>query len=342
MINHVQFPALGLELTLDRVAFTIGNLNVYWYGICIALGLGLALLYVFSQCRNFGIDDNRFIDVIMLCTLFAIIGARLYYVAFAPIPYDNLWDIINIRDGGIAIYGAVIAAFVSGIFVCKWRKVPMLPAFDLAAIGFLIGQGLGRWGNFFNQEAFGVNSTGLLGMYSEGTHNYLAAVQSTLAASGVTVDPSLPVHPTFLYESLWCLLGFVLLAIYVKHRKFNGEILLLYIMWYGVERAFVEGLRTDALSTFMGLRVSQLVAGVSVLVALGLWIYLRKKYKDTPLMVEFLYTFALKDGPAAVLMRWPASEKAPTMAQAQAVYWEQIEAAKPLPVGVWHWAKKGE
>lgn len=341
MINQVQFPGLGLEFSVNRVAFSVGSIDIYWYGICIALGLALALVYAFVKCRDFGIDDNRFVDVVFLCTIASIVCARLYYVAFAPFSYESLWDVINLRDGGIAIYGAVIGAFVSGYFVCKWRKVPVLPAFDLTAIGFLIGQGVGRWGNFFNQEAFGVNSDGLLRMYSEGTYNYLSVMQGTLTASGVTVDPTAPVHPTFLYESLWCLLGFVLLACYVRHRKFDGEILLIYVMWYGVERAVVEGLRTDALETVMGLRVSQLVAVVSVVVAFVLWLFLRKKYKGKPLIVQYTVVGKSEDGPTVAVVTWPAQQKAPTRqeieAQAESMFARACTLQRGVwPVGVWH------
>ena len=143
--------------------------------------------------------------------------------------------------GGVGIYGAIIAAFLSGWLLCKWRRVPVLPMFDLAAMGFLIGQCIGRWGNFVNQEAFGTNTTLPWGMISENTTAYLSSVQAALAAQGVTVDPSLPVHPTFLYESLWCLAGFILLALYEKHRRFHGEVMLMYVMWYGLGRFFHRG-----------------------------------------------------------------------------------------------------
>ena len=306
MINHVTFPGLGLSMTINRVAFTVFGVPVYWYGICIALGLVLGLAFAFSKARSYGIDSDRMIDVVMLATLCAIVGARAYYVVFAPFEYESLWDMINLRDGGLAIYGGVLAAFVSALFLCRWRKVPTLPMFDLAAMGFLIGQGLGRWGNFFNQEAFGTNTTLPWGMYSEGTQNYLASVQATLAAQGVTVDPSLPVHPTFLYESLWCLLGFVVLFLYQKRRKFHGEIFLLYIIWYGAERFIVEGLRTDSLETVGGIRVSQLLALVSVIGAAGVWLWQRKVHRGQPLMITYPVVDKRLDGPA--VLTWNVNE----------------------------------
>ena len=307
---HVTFPGIGLELDINRVAFTIGNMPIYWYGICIASGLLLALLFAFWKARDFGIDSDRMIDVVFLATVIAVVCARAFYVAFAPFEYESLWDMINLRDGGIAIYGAVIGAFVTGWALCKWRKIPVLPMFDLAAMGFLIGQALGRWGNFFNQEAFGTNTTLPWGMYSEGTKNYLSSVQDVLAAQGVTVDPSLPVHPTFLYESLWCALGFFLLWAYYRRRRFHGEIFLLYLIWYGFERFFVEGLRTDSLESIGGTRVSQAIALLCVIAGSVVWIMMRRRAGDGDLMVTYPVVDKRLDGPA--VLTWPAKKPAPS------------------------------
>ena len=287
MVNHVSFPGLGLEMEINRVAFTVFGVPIYWYGVCIALGLLLGMLYAFRYAKSYGIDADRIVDVIFASTIAAIIGGRAYYVATAPFEYQSIWEMIDIRLGGIAIYGGIIAAFAMGALMCRVRKVPMLPMFDLAAQGFLIGQCLGRWGNFFNQEAFGGNTTLPWGMISESTQQYLQAVQETLAAQGMTVDPSMPVHPTFLYESIWCGLGFLLLWRYSKHRRFHGEMTLLYIMWYGFERFFVEGLRTDSLMVG-NVRISQAVAALSVAAALVLWVILRRKYRGVPLVIPAL------------------------------------------------------
>lgn len=287
MVNHVSFPGLGLEMEINRVAFTVFGVPIYWYGVCIALGLLLGMLYAFRYAKSYGIDADRMVDVIFASTIAAIIGGRAYYVATAPFEYQSIWEMIDIRLGGIAIYGGIIAAFAMGALMCRVRKVPMLPMFDLAAQGFLIGQCLGRWGNFFNQEAFGENTTLPWGMISESTQQYLQAVQETLAAQGMTVDPSMPVHPTFLYESIWCGLGFLLLWRYSKHRRFHGEMTLLYIMWYGFERFFVEGLRTDSLMVG-NVRISQAVAALSVAAALVLWVILRRKYRGVPLVIPAL------------------------------------------------------
>lgn len=292
MINHVQFPALGLEFTLNRVAFSLGGLDVYWYGIILALGLLAGMAFAFHYAVDFGIDSDRLVDVVVIGTVCGVACARIYYVAFAPFKYNSLWEMIDLRDGGIAIYGAVIGAFLFGGLACLWRKIPLLPTFDIVAISFLAGQGIGRWGNFMNQEAFGTNTTLPWGMISESTRNYLTNWQAALAAEGVTVDPSLPVHPTFLYESIWCLLGFVLLWRYVKKRRFDGEIALLYVVWYGAERFVVEGLRTDSLMLpGIGLRVSQVLALVSVAAALIALVVLRRKHQGQPLQVRL----AVKD-----------------------------------------------
>lgn len=292
MINHVQFPALGLEFTLNRVAFSLGGLDVYWYGIILALGLLAGMAFAFHYAVDFGIDSDRLVDVMVIGTVCGVACARIYYVAFAPFKYNSLWEMIDLRDGGIAIYGAVIGAFLFGGLACLWRKIPLLPTFDIVAISFLAGQGIGRWGNFMNQEAFGTNTTLPWGMISESTKNYLTNWQAALAAEGVTVDPSLPVHPTFLYESIWCLLGFVLLWRYVKKRRFDGEIALLYVVWYGAERFVVEGLRTDSLMLpGIGLRVSQVLALVSVAAALIALVVLRRRHQGQPLQVRL----AVKD-----------------------------------------------
>ena len=291
MVYHVQFPGLGLDLTVNRVALAIGGFNIYWYGVIIAAGMLLAMLYAFRNAVDYGIDSDRLVDVVAIGTVMAIVCARIYYVAMAPFEYQSLWDMIDIRKGGIAIYGAVIGAFVFGGLAAKWRKVPLLPLFDLVSLGFLIGQGIGRWGNFVNQEAFGTNTTLPWGMYSEGTEAYLKSVQVTLPA-GVTVDPAAPVHPTFLYESIWCLVGFAVLASFYKKRRFNGQIFLGYIIWYGLGRAWIEGLRTDSLLIGnTGLRASQLVAIGSVIVAAALMVIGLRNAKGKPLMVPL----AVKD-----------------------------------------------
>ena len=287
MTNLVQFPGLGLSFEINRVALSIGGVKIYWYGVCIAFGICLALVFAFRHSVEFGVDADSMVDVILIGIVLGIASARAYYVAMAPFKYESIWEMIAIRDGGLAIYGGIIGAFLFGGLSCKRRGVPVLPMFDLTAMGFLLGQGCGRWGNFFNQEAFGCNTTLPWGMYSEATRAYLMGSTVT-AQSGVVIDPNLPVHPTFLYESIWCFVGFLLLFRYIKKRKFNGDIALRYMIWYGAGRFWIEALRTDSLMLVpsIGLRVSQLVAGIAVVVGVAAEIYFTHKFKDKPLMVE--------------------------------------------------------
>lgn len=288
--DKIYFPFFGEKdnifkngITIDRVMFTIPgtDFKIYWYGFLIALGILLAMIYGFKKMKSVGIDPDRATDAVIGGIIGAVIGARLYYVIFSLDSYvsaDGGFDfkaMINIRDGGLAIYGGIIGAILVGGIVAKIRKLKLTPLLDIVGPCFLIGQAIGRWGNFFNTEAFGSNTTLPWGMMSEGTINYLANNYDTLAAnSGVVVDNYLPVHPCFLYESLWCALGFVLLHLYMKHRKFDGEVFLMYIGWYGLGRFFIEGLRTDSL--YLGkIRVSQLLAGTCVLAAVVLILVFR-------------------------------------------------------------------
>lgn len=292
MSYHVQFPGLGLELTVNRVALAIGGFNIYWYGVIIALGMVLALAFAFRYAPDFGIDGDRLVDVVCIGTVMAIVCARIYYVAFAPFAYTSLWDMIDIRQGGIAIYGAVIGAFVFGGLAARWRHVPILPLFDLVGMGFLIGQGIGRWGNFTNQEVFGVNTALPWGMYSEATQAYLLSVQEELAARGITVDPTQPVHPTFFYEFLWCFAGFALLFLLMKKRRFHGELFLGYVLWYGIGRFWIEGIRSDTLMGAGSMPVSQMVALVSALAAAVLLMLGRRRAAGKPLEVPLAVTSA--------------------------------------------------
>ena len=291
MSNLVTFPGLGLSFEVNRVAFTIGGINIYWYGVLIALGIVLAILFAFRHCTEFGIDGDGLTDVVVVGVIMGILSARAYYVAMAPFSYDSIWDMLSIRDGGLAIYGGIIGAVVFGSLGCKWRRLPVLPVLDLTGICFLIGQCIGRWGNFVNQEAFGCNTTLPWGMYSAATEAYLRGSTVT-APAGVTIDPTMPVHPTFLYESLWCLVGFVLLRLYMKYRRFNGDMALLYAIWYGAGRFWIEGLRTDSLLLVpsLGLRASQLLAAVAVVGGLIAEVILSRRYRNRALMVHLAVT----------------------------------------------------
>lgn len=278
--NTVSFPSLNIKFPVYNTAFTIFGYEIKWYGIIITIGLFLAVIYCFKRMKKFGIDDDRAIDVVMVGFVGAIVCARLYYVFLEWDSYKNdLSKIFSVHSGGLAIYGGLIGAVLFGAVMAKIRKVRLMPLLDLAGMGFLIGQGVGRWGNFFNHECFGSNTSMPWGMTSPKIQAQIKATADEIFAStGVAVDPSLPVHPCFLYESLWCLLGFLILHLYSKHRKFDGEIFFMYIGWYGLGRVFIEGLRTDSLMVGH-IRISQLVAGVCVVISIAAIAFMRHKIK---------------------------------------------------------------
>ena len=264
--NDIRFPKLGLEMTVESTAFTLFGFSVTWYGILITIGMMLAMIYVFRRMRSFGLDPDRALDGIIGGVIGGILGARLYYVIFHWDSYAGDWKMIfNIRNGGLAVYGGLIGGLLVGSVVCKLRKVRLLPMFDLVSLGFLIGQCIGRWGNFTNHEAFGCNTDSIFGMTSGKIQSW---IERNYTDGSLIADQ--PVHPCFFYESMWCLLGFLLLHIISKKwRKFDGQIFLMYVIWYGSGRFFIERLRTDSL--YAGtLKISQVVAVISVAAAVVL------------------------------------------------------------------------
>lgn len=289
----VEFPKLGLELNLTREAFMIGDFAVYWYAVLIAFGAILAVIYSVTQSKKYGVDSDKLIDLGIVGIVFGIIGARAYYVIFnieSFISGDSFWenfiDMVNIRDGGLAIYGGIILGPLAAFIMSRINKTRFLPCLDLAAGGFLIGQCIGRWGNFVNQEAFGCNTDSIFGMYSTKTEQYLESVGWDLFKQGIDVNPSEPVHPCFFYESMWCLVGFlIIILIYRKIRKFDGEVFLFYTAWYGLGRGFIEGLRTDSLM-IGDFRVSQLLGFTVFAVSVAVIVYMRlriaNKRKENP------------------------------------------------------------
>ena len=303
------------SVNINPVAFEIGGIAVRWYGIFIGIGMILAVMYACRYAKQFGVDGDRMIDVAVLSILIGVLGARLYYVLFNLGEYKNasLWDILNIRDGGLAIYGGIICGLLSAWGLCKWRKIKVLPMLDLGAIGFLIGQGLGRWGNFTNQEAFGCNTDLPWGMYSLRTNHYLTMHRLELLEQGIVVNPAQMVHPCFLYEFLWCLLGFLLIHFVVrKRRQYDGQILLLYIFWYGLGRFWIESLRTDSLM-WGPYRISQLIAGVCVFVAgILLWSFRKRRsvFGEEGLKLQLAEEAVLKEQKAAAKAEAKAAKEA--------------------------------
>ncbi len=254
--STISFPLFGLEMNPPR-GFSVGPLYIHFYGVIIALGLVLAVVYACRRCTQFGIKEDDILDGVLWVTPFAIICARAYYCIFSWDMYrDNPISVLYIWNGGLAIYGGVIGAVIGVCVFCRVKKIRIPALLDLVSLGFLIGQCIGRWGNFFNREAFGASTLTALRM---GLYNTLTG----------TVEYY---HPTFLYESVWNLAGFVLLHFLSKKRTFDGQVALGYAAWYGLGRTFIEGLRMDSLY-WGSVRVSQLLAAVTCAgtVAVLLW-----------------------------------------------------------------------
>ena len=258
-MNTVSFPNLGgISITMNTIAFYVGNLGITWYAIIIACGFLLGVFYALRRLKEFGLDEDRAMDAIIGGMIGGLVGARAYYVIFSWSLYQGDWSkILNTRNGGLAFYGGLIGALLVAGIICKIRRLNFLAMFDVASLGFLIGQCIGRWGNFVNCEAFGTETDNLFAM---------------------SINAGNPVHPCFLYESIWCLVGFVLLHLYSKHRKFDGEILLMYLSWYGLGRMCIEGLRTDSL--YWGpFRVSQLLSGLLLVASFITLVLIRSNIK---------------------------------------------------------------
>ena len=263
MYTEISFPSLGLTLNPPR-SLEIGPMNIYFYGIVIAFGLILAVVYASRRSKQFGITEDDLLDGVLWVTPFAILCARAYYCIFSWEHYaDNPISVLYIWEGGLAIYGGVLGAALGVAVFCRIKRIKLPMLLDLVSLGFLIGQSIGRWGNFFNREAFGAETTsflrmGLLNSYTGQVTYY---------------------HPTFFYESLWNAVGFLLLHQLSKKRQYDGQIALGYAAWYGLGRAFIEGLRTDSL--YWGpFRVSQLLAAVSCIAAVAVLLWQNSRSHD--------------------------------------------------------------
>ncbi len=274
--SSISFPFLGLEVNPPRV-LPLGPLNIHLYGLAIGLGLILAVMYVCRRSKEFGLKEDDILDGVLWITPFAIVCARIYYVAFSWKDYaDNPLSVFAIWEGGIAIYGSVIGAVIGVIVLCKVKKLKIATVLDVTLLGFFIGQILGRWGNFFNREAFGAATEAFsrMGLYNTVTHEWEYY------------------HPTFLYESLWNLCGFLLLHFLYPKRAYDGQIALGYAAWYGLGRAMIEGLRVDSLY-WGSFRVSQLLAGFSCVAAVAALTVLHFKPHDRENLAEHRYAEAL-------------------------------------------------
>ena len=277
---EISFPGLGIDgFTIHSVAFTLFGKDIMWYGILICIGMILAYLYAYSRAKFEGIKTDDLLDLGFFVILFGIVGARLYYVIFAPSSYiatggtfwENIWDtivnVVSIWNGGLAIFGGIIAGFITALVVARIKKIHFPVLLDILAPSVMIGQIIGRWGNFMNGEAYGRETDlpwrmEIRPIYTDGSYG-----------------PTTVAHPTFLYESLWNLIGFILIAIFYKKKKFNGQIFYFYMIWYGLGRALIEGLRTDSLY-IANLRVSQVLAALVCIAGIVLMTVNIIKYKS--------------------------------------------------------------
>lgn len=254
--STISFPSFGIEINPPQV-LSLGPVDIHLYGLVIALGLMLAAVYGMRRSKQFGLTEDNILDGVLWITPFAIVCARAYYVIFTWEYYArNPISILYIWEGGLAIYGGVLGAVLGMWIFCRVKKLKFAAVLDLVLLGFLIGQAMGRWGNFFNREAFGAPTDSFfrMGLYNTTTGSWEYY------------------HPTFLYESVWNLIGLGLLHVLSKKRRYDGQIALGYAAWYGLGRAFIEGLRMDSL--YWGpFRVSQVLAALSCLAAVGILLW---------------------------------------------------------------------
>ncbi|MCR4616204.1 MAG: prolipoprotein diacylglyceryl transferase [Clostridiales bacterium] len=286
----------GFDVPSVAASFDIfgSHFTIKWYGVIIAFGFLLAVLWGGRCAYKWKMSIDKMLDVLIYGTFSGIVGARLYYCLFEWDYYGkHLTDIFKIWEGGLAIYGGLIGGLIGAYFTCKADKLNFLNLLDLTAMSFLIGQGIGRWGNFTNQEAFGTNTNLPWGMWSQKVADYISDNQALFAQKGLTVKAGTAlekayVHPTFLYEFLWCVLSFIIIfIIYKKFRRFSGQLFLTYCALYGTGRAVIEGFRTDSL--YIGgtnLRVSQLISIIIAFTSLVLLIVLTARYKKDPKPIE--------------------------------------------------------
>ena len=268
MNTTVSFPGLGIgEFTVDRVAFELFGKPIYWYGVIIMLGMVAAFVHAIIRSKREGFSSDDVLDIGIFTVLFGVLGARLYYVltTLDTHEYKTFIDVIAVWEGGLAIYGGIIGGCTALVLTAVYKKINPLKVMDAVGPGVMIAQAIGRWGNFMNGEAFG---------YEVPADSLLYPFRMGLL-SGYTETGNVMhyYHPTFLYESLWNIAGFVLICFLYRKKKFNGQVALMYFTWYGFGRMFIEGLRTDSL--YVGpFRISQVVGAVcfvagAALIAVG-------------------------------------------------------------------------
>ncbi len=284
----IAFPNLGINISELPKGITIGGFTIAFYGMIIAIGMVAGLWLVCVQAKRTGQNKDIYMDFAIYAIIFSLIGARLYYVAFSWDSYkDNLLQIFNTRAGGMAIYGSVIAAIITAIVYCRVKHYNFFLLADTAVGGLVLGQIIGRYGNFFNREAFGEYTDSLFAMRLKVEQVNPANITDTMREHMQTIDGInyIQVHPTFLYESLWNIGVLILILLLIKKKKFNGEIFILYMVGYALGRVWIEGLRTDQLQIgTTGIAISQVLAGAIVIVGIAVWVFVRLKLRKHTVM----------------------------------------------------------
>ena len=288
MNYDISFPNIGIYLDHVGKSISVFGFEIAYYGIIIGSAILIGFLIATAEAKQTRQNPEDYLDMGIIGVIAGIAGARIYYVIFSWDMYkDNLLDIFNLREGGLAIYGGVIGAVIAVFVLARVKRLSPFQILDTVAMAILNGQMLGRWGNFFNREAFGGYTDSLFAMRLPLDAVRSSDVTEQMRAHIETIGgvDYIQVHPTFLYESAWCAVLLIILVLYRKHKKYEGELFLLYVFGYGLGRVWIEGLRTDQLLLpGIGLPVSQLLAGIIVVVAGGALLYLRKRHKGRPMM----------------------------------------------------------
>ncbi len=279
----IAFPHLGIYFSNVPKAISVFGFDIAFYGIIIACGMLGGILLARWQAKRTGQNPELYMDFAIYGIIFALIGARLYYVIFSWDNYkNNLWEIFNVRGGGLAIYGGVIAAVITAVIYCKIKKHSFFLFADTAIVGLILGQIIGRYGNFMNKEAFGEYTDSLLAMRLKVNQVSYSNITDLMRENITVIDgvEYIQVHPTFFYESMWNIAVLVIMILWTKRKKFDGEIFLIYLVGYGLGRVWIEGLRTDQLQIGdTGIAASQVLSAVLVVGGIAFWIYKRVKVK---------------------------------------------------------------
>lgn len=266
MTHNIAFPKLGLDFEISRIAFSVFGKPIYWYAIIIVTGFLLAAAFVARGAKKRGLDPENIWDIALYGLIFGLVGARIYYVLFdLDTIKDSIWNFFKIWEGGIAIYGAIIAAVITCYVYCKRHKLPVLKIFDFCCQGLFIGQAIGRWGNFVNAEVYGGETT---------------------LPWGMTIDGGSAVHPLFLYESIWNVIGFLIVLLVRDRVKTDGKIFSFYILWYSFGRLFLEGMRQSEYILYLAgnVGISQVVAGIGILAGLSGLVFLKNKSQSVEVL----------------------------------------------------------